>query len=145
MDHMCTISFHMYSFPVPPLAIHLIYNDGSQAALTWRPPRSWLPRPSFLLLCKLWPDSRDRSDLRAEPAVSPVNPAETSWRDKPRISATSSLYRLLASHRTFTVQDDEISWNNVLQCQKVPVLMQMRAAGGNASIALAWIMNLGNI
>lgn len=32
MDHMCTISFHMYLFPVPPQAVYLIHNDGSQAA-----------------------------------------------------------------------------------------------------------------
>lgn len=35
MDHMCTIRFHMYSFPVSPQAIHLIYTDRSQATLTW--------------------------------------------------------------------------------------------------------------
>lgn len=39
MDHMCTISFHMYSFPASPWAIHLLYNDRSQAMLTWLSPR----------------------------------------------------------------------------------------------------------
>lgn len=63
MDHMCTISFHTYSFPVAPQAIHLIYNDRSQAALTPPPP----PRMFFLLLSKLWPDSLER--LRAASAA----------------------------------------------------------------------------
>lgn len=34
MDHVCTISFHIYSFQVFPQAIHLIYTDGSQAILS---------------------------------------------------------------------------------------------------------------
>lgn len=35
MDHMCTISFHMYSFPAFPRPIHLLYTDRSQAMITW--------------------------------------------------------------------------------------------------------------
>ena len=38
MDHMCTISFHMYSFPASPRAIRLLYTDRSQAMLTWLSP-----------------------------------------------------------------------------------------------------------
>lgn len=67
MDHMCTISFHTYSFPVAPQAIHLICNDRSEAALTLPPP----PRMFFPLLSKRWPDPLERPPCsigRAHPA-----------------------------------------------------------------------------
>lgn len=79
-------------------------SSGHSSYFQWRVTGRASVTAAFLLLCKLRPDSRDRSDLCAESAVSPVNPAETSRRDKRRVWVTSSLYRLVASHRTFAVR-----------------------------------------
>lgn len=69
MDHMCTISFHMYSFPVAPQAVYLIHNDRSQAA-----------HVSAVATTRVAPAAVQTLDF-GQVLWRQNHPADTSWQD----------------------------------------------------------------